>query len=389
MRRTFRTVLRAESLWVVGSYARGALDCGDLDLVLQVTCVEGYRPPISSFVSKALGRSPGVRFYEGDPENNSSHIAFPEAVHIWSKGKDWRRSIESIVVDPTASRLTRPTDEIPLRSEQLYAGVEDMEEVLERRKAGEISWRFIPIDRTDADPLPTPTEDESRVLRFMSYRGKKTRDLAPHILRYVRDRRLPMYSRCISRSGAAELELEGTFIAMGRPRIAHDQLDSLEFSRVALMPHFSQRGPNGIWELRRDEGHPFEVRMKGVAAYIHTTPAGLPSRSCCVGKFGTECQLISVFTTREQAEERAAEEDEEFDVPLTVARIEGSSLLETLSYVDAVELFTSDGAMTPLYLTRLGVMVLANEYDEPRESQTADAVLGALAHACESDRRKR
>jgi hypothetical protein len=388
LQRTFQTVVRAESLWVVGSYARGALDCGDLDLVLQVTHVEGYRSPLSSFVSKALGRSPGVRFYEGDPENNSSHVSFPEAVHIWSKGKDWRRSIESIVVDPTAARLSRPTDEIPLRSEQLYGDVGDMEEVLARRTAGEIAWRFIPIDRTDVEPLPTPTEDESRVLRLMSFRGKKTRELAPYVLRYVRDHRRPLYSRYNNRSGA-ELELEGTFIAMGRPRIAHAQLDTLEFSCVALVPHFSQRGPNGIWELRRGGKHPFEIRMKHTEAYIHTTPDGLPSRICCVGKFETECQLLGVFTTREQAEEAALEEEQAFDLPLTVARIEGSSLLETLSYLDAIELLTPDGAMTPLFLTHAGAVVLADDDDGAPQHQTADSVLSTLAHACESGSKKR
>lgn len=380
LREACRTVVRAESLWVVGSYARGALECGDLDLVLQVTCVEGYRPPLKSFTSQALGRSSGVRYYEGDPESNSSHVAFPEAVHIWSKGKDWQRSIGSIVVDPTAARLSRPTDEIPLRSEQLYADIGDMEEVVKRRNAGEIAWRFIPINR--ADPELLPTEDESRVHRLMSYRGKKTRELAPYLLRYVRDHRLPLYSRCNSRSGAAELELEGTFIAMGRPWIAHSQLDTLEFSRVALMPHLSQRGPNGIWELRRGEKHPFEIRMKNTAAYIHTTPTGLPSRICYVNKFGAECQRISVFMMREQAQEAAAEEEEDFDLPLTVARIEGSSLLETLSYVDAIELFTSDGAITSLYLTHLGAVVLADEDDQPPQRHTADAILNAITLAC-------
>src|SRR5690606_37128345 len=50
-------------------------------------------------------------------------------------------------------------------------------------------------------------------------------------------------------SGSAELKLEGVYIAMGRPRIAHDRLGTLQFSRVVLMPHLSRRGPTGIWEL--------------------------------------------------------------------------------------------------------------------------------------------
>src|SRR5690606_34847941 len=49
-----RGVMRAETLWVVGSYARGAPLCGDLDLVLKLVCVEGERAPLKKFVSKAV-----------------------------------------------------------------------------------------------------------------------------------------------------------------------------------------------------------------------------------------------------------------------------------------------------------------------------------------------
>jgi hypothetical protein len=42
--------IRVRSLWVAGSYARGALECGDLDLILDTTADEGIRT-FGSFIS--------------------------------------------------------------------------------------------------------------------------------------------------------------------------------------------------------------------------------------------------------------------------------------------------------------------------------------------------
>ena len=376
---SFRGTLRAESLWVVGSYARGAPSCGDLDLVLQLGLVEGYRGSTKRFASKAFGRSSGVRWYSGDPQSNSSGVAFPEAVHIWSKGVDWRRTISSIPLDEHATRISRPTDAIPLRPEQLYADIEDIEEVLRRRDAGEIAWRFLPVERRNTEQPVAPSEDELGVMWFMQFYGKKTRELFPYLLRYTHEHRLPMHSRYSNRSNAAELELEGTFMAMGRPRISHTRLDTLEFSRVVLMPHFTRRGPNGIWELRHDVKHPLEIRIRTAAAYILQTGDGLPSRVGCVSNVGSECQLISLFATMEQAQENAAELQEELDVHgLTAARTEGSALLEILSYADAIELFTAAGESTLLSLTHRGSLVLREDDDEWYPVQTTESVLDAL-----------
>lgn len=262
-----------------------------------------------------------------------------------------------------------------------------MDEVLRRRDAGEIAWRFLPVHRTEADPLGARNEGETRLFRFMQDRGKKTRELLPYLLRYVREHRFPLYSRYHRRSGAAELELEGTFMAMGRPWIAHDCLDTLEFSRVALMPHFSRRGPNGIWELRRDVNHPFELRLKNTAAYIQQTPDGLPNRICHVGEFGSECQVIEVFATREHALEDAEEQRNLGAPELRVARIEGTPLLDMLSYADVIELFTPDGTLTELCLTHMGTVASADD-DQTIPRASAEAVLDTLVDACGADRQR-
>ena len=66
-------------LWVAGSYARGALDCGDIDLIINLGEEAGtwvWPPKISRTV---IGYAPDVHLYIGTPEKNSSGIAFPEA----------------------------------------------------------------------------------------------------------------------------------------------------------------------------------------------------------------------------------------------------------------------------------------------------------------------
>src|SRR5690606_22542163 len=354
-----RGVMRAESLWVVGSYARGAPLCGDLDLVLKLVCVEGERAPLKKFVSKAVSRLPGVRWYSGDPEENSSGVSFPEAVHIWSKGKSWQAAFAGIREETSAGRFARSTDDIPLRGEQLHADVGDLEEVLQRRSAGEIQWRFLPVD-TSLDPLPHPTDVETEILARLRY-GKRTRQLLPYLLRYFRDHALPLCSRYSRPSGSAELELEGVYIAMGRPRIAHDQLDTLQFSRAVLMPHLSRRGPNGIWELQRGANHPFEKRLRDIGVYIVKTGSGAPDRVQCVNRW-SEGELLELFATEELARKHALEQQRERGCSgLQPAYIHGTELLEILSYADAFELHTKDGACTLHCLTHMGRVVFGEE----------------------------
>lgn len=43
-RKTERVVFRVNALWAFGSWAKGALDCGDLDLMADISMVEGGMP---------------------------------------------------------------------------------------------------------------------------------------------------------------------------------------------------------------------------------------------------------------------------------------------------------------------------------------------------------
>src|ERR1700754_4518208 len=71
-------------LWVAGSYARGALDCGDLDLIVDLGAEAGKMTWTARISRSVIGHAPDVRLYIGTPEENSSGIAFPEARLVWS-----------------------------------------------------------------------------------------------------------------------------------------------------------------------------------------------------------------------------------------------------------------------------------------------------------------
>jgi len=108
-------------LWVAGSYARGAFDCGDMDLIIDLGEEAGTWIWTSKISRTVIGYAPDVRLYIGTPEKNSSGIGFPEAKLIWSPTfPDWQSAISGILADPSATRYARRNDELPLRPEQFY-----------------------------------------------------------------------------------------------------------------------------------------------------------------------------------------------------------------------------------------------------------------------------
>jgi len=85
--------IRVEGLWVAGSYARGALDCGDLDVIAKVVSEQGILPWGATISRILVGRAPDVRLYSGTPEKNSSGVSFPEARLVWSPAEpNWQSS---------------------------------------------------------------------------------------------------------------------------------------------------------------------------------------------------------------------------------------------------------------------------------------------------------
>lgn len=162
LRRKRTAQITIRDLWVVGSYARGASECGDLDVLITLKC-DGIQPYPHEVANEAFGCLVDVRIYVGTPEENSSGVSFPEAVLLWGNGVEWRSTITSIKEDPAAKRFSRPTDAIPLRCEQLYTEADSLEAVVDLEQQGLLAWQFMPYE--PITPTPELSEPEARLGR--------------------------------------------------------------------------------------------------------------------------------------------------------------------------------------------------------------------------------
>jgi hypothetical protein len=186
---TQRSRVRALRLWVAGSYARGSLDCGDLDLVVELKIIAGPHPFLRPLRRALFGHAPDVRFYEGTPEENSSRVAFPEARLVWSaKGLDWRAAIEAIEPDPEAARFARPGDRVPLRAEQLGADSKQLEKLVKLHETGLLSWDFVPIGNSVGPAYEADPDEVSILARLEEGFGKQTLQIMPHVVAHLHER---------------------------------------------------------------------------------------------------------------------------------------------------------------------------------------------------------
>lgn len=356
-------------LWVAGSYARGAPTCGDLDLILGVS-PDGWRSA-GQIAARLFGAQADVRFYSGTPEKNSSGVAFPEAVHIWAPGSRWRDALASIREDASAGRFARPHDMIPLRPEQMSGSPDLLKELVALEESGQIAWRFVPYEPR---PVPEPRSGiEQHIVGLIEQRwGKQSRATFPFVWDYLKEN-LPFFT--FEHLEQTELDCGGVHVSVGRPSAATDRLDELTTSRLALMPHLSRRGPNGIWEIRRGASHPLEQAVAGVVWFVLTSPNGviLPKtrarRWSSLGATGVEL-FATESLARSAAQKLAASATERW----ATKAVQGSSLLDLVSHADFVQLRTSPRAGRPRALKYWG----ADSIGRSARTETRDAFLKLL-----------
>ena len=373
-------IVTVHALWVVGSYARGALDCGDLDLILDVTSQSdgprAWLPPTSA-ICRTIFRSPAdVRVYIGTPEKNTSGLAFDDARLVWSsEGTDWAAAIVAIRPDPSASRFYRPTDAIPFRMEQLDTDIDTISELLELERTQLLQWEFVPY--TDAALEEPRSEDENDVVWLASeFCGKRTQRLIPHLLRTFRRNTIwPKGKWLRKRADKTAFRNGGCDILVGRPPIPYFRLDELPTSEIALFPHLTQRGPNGVWLLGRGDEHPLVKRAMGIRLFCLVSEDGCPVDVRCIGTNGTEGTTFDLFSSESAAAQQAREDEQQFGVPTNIRRVSGKDLLTLLSLADALYLGESE-----IPLTTAGRLLL--EADEIMDSTTVLDMLASYQTAC-------
>jgi len=264
-------LVRVQRIWAFGSYARGAMDCGDLDLIVEVKAEQ--EPPPSAVYRIFFGSTPDVRIYLGTPKVNGSGLEVPQAILIWDgPGHDWRASIDRIVEDPDATRFNRPLDNLPFRAEQLSVAPDVLEEIAEAEKRGIVKWAMSPLPTPlDADQLGRSGE---RFMRRVNLAGKKTQRVGAHVLAFMRPRE-HWFGSAPAWDGN-NITWGGCEILMGHPYVPLHWLDRLGVFELVIAPHISRRGPNGIWSIARGENHPLVERLRGVEFFIFGWSGDVP-----------------------------------------------------------------------------------------------------------------
>lgn len=245
------------SLWVVGSYARGALACGDLDLVAEIRTT-GTAPRSNVMKRAFFGVHANVRIYWGTPADNTSGAVFEEAVRLWAPGHDWSTAILDLPIDATAGRFPRRSDALPLRTEQHTLPLETVEELTERLENGILKWRFIPLSELSRIPRKLSQEDE-RLYRVFCDRSVKKKQLAPlafALATQLADVNMGREQLQLCSSEKALIRAGGVHVYAEQLTLAPDCLDSLGCCAVAFIPALSPRGPNGAWLIERGPNHP-------------------------------------------------------------------------------------------------------------------------------------
>ncbi len=333
-------LITIEKLWVVGSYSRGALSCGDLDLVFTFTYEDRCRVYTDDVVRGFFGRVPYASFYHGDPDVNTSGVPFPDAVEIWSgHGCDWQKAIDSITPDPAAGRAYRPHDDIPLRLAQLNTSHEEADEIVQMLKDGILESEFIPFTKEVLEPLPN--DDElSRFTSSGSHSfGVATKRILPGISRLIGNNSCNDMWRFPDRS---RLEYEGTQVIVGKPFIPYSNtFDDLSVKQVAMVPHLSAKGPNGIWILRRGPNHPVIKSFDDKKAFIITID-GKPGYIINEVLYDSNLLSIDIFRSSKSAKACLNNMIKAFDPDdigvLSIEEVSGKELHHIVSGCDFVYL---------------------------------------------------
>lgn len=340
LRQSERTVFRVNALWAFGSWAKGALECGDLDLMADISLIEGYMPFDSVICRVLIKRARDVRLYIGTPEKNSSRAILKDAVLIWSPGnRDWKANINDIKPDPTVKRYKRPTDVLPLRNEQLYTELEELENLIAQRKQGVLTWDWHPF-QASAPCSDRWSPDGKSLLDRVSHRrtGKKICAALALVIDWF-EKNGPVQTWRWDDDSRAAFWVNGIRTHIGRPTVYHGWLDHHSCSGMMLVPHLSSRGPNGIWHIRRGKKHPLERLFRGIQAFTTARPNGKPLPVRIQDGWRTT-DAIDFFRGSEDAEsffkEFHADESEAIEDGIQVTMVAGTDLLAAISQVDQI-----------------------------------------------------
>lgn len=344
------TDIKIKKIWAVGSYARGALTCGDLDLVIEFEKEGKYWPPKKIITKQFFGNVQYTSMYGGTPEDNDSGVAFPDSVEIWTgPGCEWRKAIDSIVPDSSAGRASRPSDVIPLKLSQLNTSFKDIDEVIKLLADGVLESEFVPFSDEHFE-LPVDESKKEMLARdHYPSLGISTRKILPAIFNVVAEKDHFLNYKIKERS---ELRCGGTRVFVGKPYIPNlKTLDDLSVRQLAMVPHLTAKGPNGIWFLRRGPNHPLVQSFNNKKAMVMTIngkPSHVENISYLRGR-GNSLSTIVLFTNEKLAKRYLKDCNDGVDIGdkyfYSMTEFSGKDLHDAISGSDYLEINNNDYAL--------------------------------------------
>jgi hypothetical protein len=190
-----------------------------------------------------VGGFPHVSLVIGNPHERG----IEDALLVWSPDQpNYAAAIAQVVPDLAAGRFPRSLDTLPLRLEQTRCTLEEGEELLRLKNEGVIDWEWISKDSLTLYPERWSTRARYWIDRGIF--GKKTAEVAQYVFEVFAGPSEHDWERI-----DATVVVLGTIMAHmgGWPFVPVHALVGGNISTLVIAPHFSRRGPNGIWVIRR------------------------------------------------------------------------------------------------------------------------------------------
>lgn len=323
-----KAVVTVAGLWVVGSYARGALQCGDLDLVVQLA--DAAWAPSASINSALLGKLPDVRVYLGTPDNNGSGVEFPEARRVWAPGMDWQAALDAIKENSSATRFPRPTDAIPLRLEQLILDIDEAKELVQARDSQVYRWSFTPLEALTPVRLCC-----DRLERWSAQLSKARQMLVPFVQAYFQgfEHLREVEERAVTNHSWTKGD---TCVYLGRATPDFSLLEHPGISRIAVMPELNMRGPNGIWTIERGPLHRVDNAFRQSAGWFLMVE-GEPAVIEHWGQYNERARVLEVFSSQAEALEHIENVYDDDMPPPVPVYLKGAKYLAALRGIEMLD----------------------------------------------------
>jgi hypothetical protein len=328
-----------------GSYAGGTMECGDLDLIIDIHAEwmgepsrKGVPPPHTDVLKREFFAPFGhVHMMSSERYKLLELGSIDEALLLWEPGGDWQKRLDSVEVKQDARRFSRKHDALPVRLEQLNLNVTEANALVDAAESGVLTIDFIPMAKRLSPTDEELTVAEGGLLEMAAtMAGKKTLELLPGFLVSTRKER--------SLAPIEPWNLREKTVLTGRPWFNIDTLSSPLVHTLYVVPQWSQRGPNGSMLIRRGRKHPQKLEFENCLAF--TVGNGLVKRKGHRPGFD-DGPVRSLHTTRRAATEAAGYEGKS---GATIVEHKGAEVLEQLLGIFAAsvdgrifKLFDADG----------------------------------------------